>query len=233
MKATPTSPRARARLAGALYLISAAPAGFSVYVFLKLVVRGNPAATAANILASEGLFRLGLVADIVGILFYVGAVLLLYETFKSVSRGLALMFLCLSVIGTGIQALDSLQDLAALVLLKGGASTTALTTDQAQALAFVFVRLHLLSYDLAMVFFGSASVMMGFLILRSTFLPRILGAVMMVAGLGWLTFLSPPLANLLSPWNMAPGILGEALLTLWLLAMGVSDQRWKEQASTG
>jgi hypothetical protein len=80
------------------------------------------------------------------------------------------------------------------------------------------------------VFFGFYCLLIGYLILRSTFLPRILGALMMFGGLGWLTFLFPPLARSLSPYNMAPGILGEGLLTLWLLVMGVNTQRWMEQA---
>ena len=82
-----------------------------------------------------------------------------------------------------------------------------------------------------LVFFGFYCLLIGYLIFRSTFLPRILGALMAIGGLGWLTFLSPPLANHLSPYNLAPGILGEGLLTLWLLAIGVNEQRWKEQAS--
>jgi hypothetical protein len=83
-----------------------------------------------------------------------------------------------------------------------------------------------------LVFFGFYCLLIGYLIFRSTFLPRILGVLMAFGGLGWLTFVSPPLANYLSPYNMAPGILGEGSLTLWLLVMGINVQRWKEQAST-
>jgi hypothetical protein len=82
-----------------------------------------------------------------------------------------------------------------------------------------------------LVFFGFYCLLIGYLIFRSTFLPRILGALMAFGGLGWLTFLSPPLAKYLSPYNLAPGILGEGLLALWLLVVGVNEQRWKEQAS--
>ena len=81
-----------------------------------------------------------------------------------------------------------------------------------------------------LVFFGFHCLLVGYLILRSTFLPRILGALMMFAGLGWLTFLWPPLAKSLSPYNLAPGMLGEGLLILWLLVKGVNVERWKEQA---
>ncbi len=84
-----------------------------------------------------------------------------------------------------------------------------------------------------LVFFGLYCLLIGYLIFKSTFLPRILGLLMAFGGLGWLTFLSPPLASRLSPYNMAPGILGEGALTLWLLVVGVNVQRWSEQASRG
>lgn len=91
---------------------------------------------------------------------------------------------------------------------------------------------HLAPFHISpLVFFGVYCLLIGYLIVRSTFLPQILGALMAFGGLGWLTFLSPPLANNLSPYNLAPGILGEASLTLWLLVVGVNVQRWKEQAS--
>jgi len=82
-----------------------------------------------------------------------------------------------------------------------------------------------------LVLFGCYCVGIGYLILRSTFLPRILGVLMALGGLGWLTFLSPALSHQLSPYNMAPGILGETALTVWLLAVGVNARRWNEQAS--
>jgi Domain of unknown function (DUF4386) len=73
--------------------------------------------------------------------------------------------------------------------------------------------------------------LVGYLIFRSTFLPRFLGALIIFAGLGWVTYLSPPLANHLSPYNLALGILGQESVMLWLLVMGVNEQRWKEQAT--
>jgi Domain of unknown function (DUF4386) len=81
-----------------------------------------------------------------------------------------------------------------------------------------------------LVFFGFYCLLIGYLILRSTFLPRMFGVLMAFGGLGWLTFLSPPLAKHLSPYNLAPGVLGEGALTMWLLVIGVNEQRWKEQA---
>jgi len=81
-----------------------------------------------------------------------------------------------------------------------------------------------------LVFLGCYCLAIGYLILRSAFLPRVLGVLMAVGGLGWLTFISPALSACLSPYNMLPGILGESALTVWLLAAGVNIERWKEQA---
>lgn len=78
-----------------------------------------------------------------------------------------------------------------------------------------------------LVFFGWYCLLIGYLIVRSTFLPRILGGLMALGGLGWLTFLSPALAERLSPYNLAPGIIGEGVLALWLVAVGVNAQRWR------
>ncbi len=81
-----------------------------------------------------------------------------------------------------------------------------------------------------LVYFGFYCVLIGYLILRSTFLPAVLGVLMMIAGAGWLTFLSPLLAKELTPYHYAAGGIGEGLLTLWLVVAGVNERRWKEQA---
>jgi len=96
--------------------------------------------------------------------------------------------------------------------------------EQTQALALVFLKLQTRSYNLGLVFFGFYCLLIGWLIIRSTFLPRIVGVGMVIAGLGWLTFLSPPLATSLFPYNLIPGIVGEGLLTLWLLIAGITPQ---------
>jgi hypothetical protein len=82
-----------------------------------------------------------------------------------------------------------------------------------------------------LAFFGVYCLLIGLLIFKSTFLPRILGVLMAIGGLGWLTFAFPSLASQLRPFNMLPGVLGETVLTVWLLAKGVNVPRWHEQAS--
>ena len=98
-------------------------------------------------------------------------------------------------------------------------------------LTFETLRWNPRGLNIAMVFHGLFCLLIGYLILRSTFLPRVLGALMAFAGLAWLTYLSNPLVSHLAPYNMACGLLGEASTFLWLLVLGVNAQRWKEQAS--
>ena len=81
-----------------------------------------------------------------------------------------------------------------------------------------------------LVFFGFYCLLMSYLIFRSKFMPHAIGAVMLVAGLSWITFVSPPLAHLLAPYQYIAGGIGEAILTIWLLTMGVNSCRWKLQA---
>ena len=226
-----------ARLAGALNIFSGVPDGFAVSVVRKLVVRGDATTTAANILASEGLFRRAIVADLVAIVIFVASAVLLYDIFRPASRRLALLYLVLISMGGVIQALVSLQDLAALVLIKGGAGLSALPSGQAAALAFVFLRLHSFNYQLALVFDGFSSLVMCYLVLRSTFVPRIAGPFIMIDGLGFIifglgAFLYPPFAMRLYPYvPFATAIIGEVPLYLWLIIKGVNVERWREQAA--
>ena len=97
-------------------------------------------------------------------------------------------------------------------------------------LVFEALRLNPRGVDIALVLAGVSCLLAGYLIFRSSFLPHILGALMALAGLCWITYLSPPLADYLSPWNVAVGVLAEVLVYLWLLVKGVNEQRWKEQA---
>ena len=99
-----------------------------------------------------------------------------------------------------------------------------------RALALMFLELNTQANNICVVFFGVYCLLIGYLIFKSAFLPRSLGVLMAFAGLGWLTFLSPPFANHLSPYNLVLGFLAELSLMLWLFVRGVNVQRWKEQA---
>jgi len=231
-----TSPRFKARIAGGLWLMVIV-AGMTAFIIRSpLIVRGDAAATTAHILASESLFRFGFGADLIAGACYMGVTVLLYVLLKPVSRSLSLLAAFFGLAGIAIGATTSLTNLAVMILLGGGEYSSAFTTSQLQAMALMSLRLSFQGFILAMVFFGFQCLLIGCLIVRSTFLPRILGVLLAIGGSSYLissfaTFLAPALGARLSPFILPAALLGEGSLTLWLLVKGVNEQRWKEQAS--
>ena len=230
------SPVVKARVAGVFWLMSILTAAFGMSVGRRLVVSGDAAATATNILAHESLFRLSFVADLIAGLCYVGVTVLLYHLLKPVSSSLSLLAAFFGLGGVAIGGPYFLIRLAPLVLLRGDPYLSGFSTSQWQAMALVSLKVHMLGFAISMVFFGLQCFLMGYLIVRSAFLPRILGVLLAIAGLGYVTssfatFLSPPFGTQLWPFILPTGVVGEGSLTLWLLVTGVNEQRWKEQAS--
>jgi hypothetical protein len=119
--------------------------------------------------------------------------------------------------------------IAPLFILGGSHYLSVFSAEQLQALALLFLKVNDRGADIALVFFGFYALLTGYLIVRSTFLPRVLGVISMVGGLGWLAFLYLPLASHLFPFLAIFAILGAAALIVWLLVKGVNEQRWKEQ----
>lgn len=230
------SPILMARVAGVLYLI-AIIAGIFAEIFVRgtLIVSGDAAASARNILASEPLFRLGFAADLVSVAAYIGVTAILYELLKPVSRTLALLGAFFGLAGSAIMAGNMINHLAPLFLLGDAGYLIAFEPDQLQALARVSLRLHSLGYNIAIVFFGLHLLFLGWLIFRSSFLPRILGVLLAIAALSFLTnnfaiFLAPALAAQIPPYVMLPSLIGEGSFALWLMLVGVNADRWRAQA---
>jgi len=225
------SPRFKARMAGVCQLLEAITAASGqVLIPGRLVVAANAAATATNILGHERLFWLGFTSSLIGVGFHIAWALLMYELLKPVNRSLSLFAAFVILVGCAIQALTCLLYLAPLVILQGGSGFSAFTPDQLQALALVFLRLNGYAFSIYLVFFGFWCILIGYLIFRSTFLPRVLGVLLAISGLGWATYLAPPLAHRIYPFIAAASALGEIPLELWLIVMGVNVQRWKERA---
>jgi Domain of unknown function (DUF4386) len=187
--------------------------------------------TANNILAQEPSFWLGFAFTLISFAFYIALTVLFYQLFKSVNPSLALLAAFFSLVGCTILAFGSLFQLAPLVMLGSGSSLAGFTVEQSESLAQLFLELYVRASDIGLVFFGCFNLLIGYLITRSTFLPRILGALMVLSGLGWLIFLSPPLANSLRLYIEFVGILAEGLLMLWLLVKGVNVSRSGNQTS--
>jgi hypothetical protein len=221
----------RARITGVVYLFYFLTAVCGELFLKGLVVDGDAAATANNILAHQSLFRLGLATGLIATACYVAVTALFYDLFEPVNRILSLLAAFFSLVGCAILAFASLFQLAALVVLGGGQYLSVFRWNSCGRWRSLFLELYGQGVSICFVFFGVYCLLIGYLILKSTFLPRILGVLMASAGLGWLTFLSPPLANYLSPYILVLGFLAELALMLWLLVMGVNVQRWKKQAS--
>jgi hypothetical protein len=218
-------------MGGACWLMCFLTSIFPLVVSGKLVVPGDAATTANNLLANEGLFLSGTALLLISTAFYVGATLFVYEVLRPVNRSLSLLAAFFSLVGCAVGAVSCLFDFAPFVLLKGASYLSVFTLVQLQALALMFLKVRAEANNIGLVFFGLHCLGVGYLIFRSTFMPRIIGVLMMLAGVGWLTFLSPPLANSLAPFNMMPGGIGELSLTLWLLVKGVNVPGWYERAA--
>jgi hypothetical protein len=224
------SPRPSARITGVVYLIYFLTAVFGAQFLRGLAVDGDALVTANNILAHQPLYRLGLAIGLIATACYIAVTALFYGLFKPVNRSLSLLAAFFSLVGCAILGFSSVFQLAPLVVLGGSQYLSVFKVEQLRALALMFLELNTQANNICVIFFGFYCLLIGYLIFRSDFLPRILGVLMAIAGLGWLTFLSPPLANYLSPYNLVFGFLAELSLCLWLLVMGVNLQRWTEQS---
>jgi hypothetical protein len=224
------SPRFLARMAG-LFAVITTPAGFAAIVIGNLVVYNDAAATAHNILANELLYRLAAAGDTIAVL-YIVYTLLIYYLFRPVNRSLALLAALFSFVGIAVGMLIPFWDVAALVVLKDAQS---LTQEQWQAIALVCLQWRAQVYALSIVLFGIYDILTGYLIVRSTFMPRLFGVWWAIAGAYYLIdsfaiILAPTFAAQLSQWILIPG-LADLVIPVWLLLFGVSAQRWQEQAS--
>ncbi len=227
-----TSPQFYARLAGICYLLGAQASVFGQMIIPgRLVVSSSAATTAANILAHESLYRFGAVLAFISVPFHIVWAILFYQLFKPVNRSIPLLAAFVMLMGCAMWTLCALFSLAPLLILKGTSSLSAFAPEQLQTLALLLLRLNAQAYDIGLVFFGLWCILIGYLIVRSTFLPRTIGVLYALAGFGYLTLLWQPLAKYLYPYNLALAGPGEISLLLWLLVKGVNVPKWKQQAS--
>ena len=225
------SPRTRARLIGALLLATMVGGGFAQgLVAGSIIVSGDAATTAHNILAHEALYRLGFAVYLVELACQIAMTVLSYQLLKPASKTAAALALAFGLIGCTIKTLARLFFFAPLLVLGGAPYLSVFDPKQLQALAFFSLRTNYTVETIAMVFFGLNTLLTGYLVLRSTFLPRALGVVSVVGGLGWLLYLYEPLAHRLESWIVGVGVIGALATVLWFLVKGVDEHRWWEQA---
>jgi hypothetical protein len=177
-------------------------------------------------LAHETLYRAGFAIGLLSNAIYIVVTALFYRLFEPVNRGMSLLAAFFSLAGCSVQLFGGLFQLAPLVVLGGDRQLSSVfNMHQLQAAALLCLELHAQSFHISLVLFAFYDLLLGYLIFSSTFLPRALGVVLMLAGVGWLTFLWPPLATALSAFVLPFGALAEILLMLWLLVKGVNIPR--------
>ncbi len=225
------SPHPTARTIGVVYLLYFVTAFVAPLFTRGLVVPGDAAATASGLLAHEAQFRAAFAVGFAANALYIAVTALLYRLLGPVSWSLSLLAAFFSLAGCTIQIFAGLLQLAPFLLLGSGPWSSVFTPDQLQATALLSLGLYGQSFHISLVLFALYDLVLGYLIFESTFLPRALGVLLMVAGIGWLAFLWPPLATALSAYILPAGALAEIVLMVWLLVKGVNVSRWREMAN--
>jgi hypothetical protein len=231
------SPQTYARIGGVLHLVIIVVGGFAeLFARSRLIVSADATATANNIMASESLWRIAFAGELVMLVCDVVVALILYVLLKPIDQNLALLAAFFRLMHVAIYGITGLSNLAALFILEGGDYLTAFQPHQRQALALLSIKLHREGYAIALIFFGFHCLFLGYLIIRSGYFPRILGILMIVASLCYLTnsfacILAPLFRAILFPGILLPVFVAEASLSLWLTVKGVNIAKWEERAN--
>jgi hypothetical protein len=226
-------PTMLARIVGALYLyIFVAGLFAEAFVRGRLVVPGDAATTAANILANEALFRIGFTGELLHLVCDVAIAAILYVVFRPVDRALAVLAAFARVASAVILAVASIGHLAALRLLSDAAYLQALDIAERQALALAALRLQGDGYAVCLLFFGVSCLALGWLVLKSGLVPKWIGGLLAVAGACYLVnslagFLVPAFAASLFPAILVPAAVAELAFALWLIVKGIDSAKWR------
>jgi len=230
------NPNKTARIAGILYLIAIPLFIFSrMYVPSNLIVPGDAATTANNIMASEGLFRAGIIAWIIGQTTYILLPLVLYKLLKPVNKNHAVLMVILLLLSVPIAFTNELNKFAVLLLLSGADYLTAFAPDQLHAQVMFFLDLYEDGIFIANIFWGLWLFPFGYLVFKSGFLPRILGVLLIIGSFGYvidsfahLFFLD--YKAIVSQIVLVPNFISEFAIFMWLLIKGVNVEQWKKRA---
>jgi hypothetical protein len=225
-----TSPLVYARLAGILYLLLIPFSAFGLlYVPSKLIVPGDAATTASNIVAAEALFRSAIVSHLIGQTIFILLPLVLYKLLKPVNKNHAVLMVVLVLVSVPITFINELNHFAALILLSGADYLSVFSVDQLHAQMMLFLELHEHGITIALIFWGLWLFPLGYLVFKSGFLPKILGVLLMIGCIGYL--IDALTTMLFSDFDMTVSqftFVGELLFPLWLVFKGVNVERWEK-----
>jgi hypothetical protein len=234
-----TSPQRYARIAGALYLAIIVLGAFAEgFVTNKLLVPGDPAATAHNILGSPVLWRLSVAADLIVALCAVPLLWIEYLLLRPVSKQLVLLAVLFNLVSLAVEAISKLFLIVVVPTLGSADHLKAFEPQQLQILANLALQSHDIAFNIALIFFGCTCLVNGYLIFRSGYLPKLIGVLMQVAGVSYLiacfaALFVPTFADLIIPAILILPLIGESSFCLWLLAKGVNVAKWNERLTMG
>jgi hypothetical protein len=215
------------RLAGALYLIVILGGLFNEALVMGTIVGGGAAETAAAVAANESLWRWGMGVHLLYLPCAIVMNVLIYKLLRPVEPTLALLALAFALVALAAEVSFILQLSVPLALGGDGGPFAALGEAERHALGYLAIRLYAVGFGFALFFFSGFCTLVGILILRSRLMPRVVGGLMLAAGIGYAVgglvgVVSPFLAGLIFPWILIPCFLGEASVALWLLLKGVN-----------
>jgi len=228
-----TSPRTIGRTLGLLFLWVIVCGVFAQgFVSERLINFGDAPATANNILAHKGLFQIGFAVYLIEMASQVATAALWYVLLRPVSRPIALVAAFIELAGAIVKTFARVFFITPLWVLGGGPTVLhSFTPEQVQSIALILLRANDVGAATAMAFFGFSTFLNGYLIFKSTFMPRWLGVLGMIAGLCWLLFLYPPLGRAAFGITAPYGLLVSVAMILWLMIRGVDEAKWKQLAA--
>jgi len=225
-----------ARIAGAIYLSMVLIAPFClIYVPSKLIVHGNASATADNILAHETMFRISIMGDLIGQAIFICLGIALYRLLSGVNKTWAVLMVAFVLVSAAACFLNVLNNIAAVILFRGGEFLSVIAKEQRDALGYFFLRLYNNGTFMAEIFWGLWLFPLALLVYRSRFLPRFLGVWLALAGFAWVILsltgvLLPQHADKVDTY-LQPAILGEIAFMLWLVIKGAKPPALDAAAS--
>jgi Domain of unknown function (DUF4386) len=224
-------PKTIARATGLFYLALLATGVFAQgFIADKLIVAGDAATTAANILANRCLYETAFTVYMAEMACQIAVTVLFYRLLRPVNKSAALLAMAWGLTGCVIKTGGRVFFLAPLFLLPDAASTHYLrvfSAEQLQAMSLVFITVNNRAAGMGLAFFGFCDTLNGWLIFKSTFLPRWLGVLTLLGGLGWMTFAHPPLGQRLFLPLALYGLAASLVVIGWLLIKGVDEEKWK------
>lgn len=228
--------KSNARLAGFLYLLLAILAGFSFfYVRATIIVPGDATATVSKLMASEWLFRLAIVGDALVFLSEIVLIAILYALLKPVSKILSLAAAYARLAMVVMQGINLLNYFFVLLLVSGAGYLTVFEPDQLHALVLLFLNAYEYVALIWGTFFGLHTLLLGYLVYKSGYFPRVLGILLVVSSFGYLTdsfgnFLFPQYDAIYASTVVLLAIVGELSFTFWLMIKGVNVEQWQQRA---